>query len=96
MRLKPEVNGMKSEESLERLVEDYCMNKGAYNIIPFGWKASQMENGHWKVIFHYQTFMKEYAAAEWEYDENKNKIYPFEKINAPTFWTPFKRKLNLK
>jgi hypothetical protein len=27
------------------------------------------------------------SVAEWEYDPQGNKIYPFEMVNAKTFWT---------
>jgi hypothetical protein len=91
--MKPEVNDQLSAKTLGELIEDYEKNKGAYNISTIGWEASQKavrpqeKTGRWKVLFHYQTFDGQLQAAEWEYNPETKKLYPFERNNAPTFWT---------
>ncbi|HWP44670.1 MAG TPA: hypothetical protein VNO14_15590 [Blastocatellia bacterium] len=91
--MKPEVNEQPSAKTLREIVEDYEKNKGAYNITPIGWEASQKsvrpeeKEGRWKIQFHYQTFDNQYQTAEWEYNPHTKKLYPFESTNAPTFWT---------
>jgi len=91
--MKPEVNDQPSAKTLGEIVEDYEKNKGAYNITTIGWESSQKavrpqeKTGRWKVLFHYQTFDGQLQAAEWEYNPETKKLYPFERVNAPTFWT---------
>jgi hypothetical protein len=91
--MKPEVNEQLSTKTLDEMVEDYAKNKGAYNINPIGWEASQKKllpgekQGRWKVVFNYQDWQKQLLAAEWEYNSDTNKLYPFEKANAPGFWS---------
>jgi hypothetical protein len=91
--MKPEVNDQLSAKTLREIVEDYEKNKGAYNIMPIGWEASQKavrpqeKTGRWKIQFHYQTYDSQYVTAEWEYNPETKKLYPFESNNAPTFWT---------
>ena len=89
--MKPEVNEVMSTKTLKEVVDDYAQNKGAYNINAIGWEASQKKalpgekTGRWKVVFHYQDWQKQMIAAEWEYNPESNKLYPFEKTNAPQF-----------
>lgn len=86
--LKPIVNDQASAMTLGELVDDYANNKGAYNITPVGWEASEKAaNKRWKILFHYKTFSDELAVAEWEYNPADGKLYPFDTKNAPTFWT---------
>jgi hypothetical protein len=85
--LKPEVNDQPSGKTLAEVVEDYSKNKGpAYNITPLGWEASQKKSGRWKIAFNYQDWQKNILVAEWEYNPENNKIYPFEFENAKGFW----------
>lgn len=85
--MKPEVNEQLSTKTLSEMVDDYAKNKGAYNITPIGWEATQKKTGRWKVMFYYQDWQKQFLAAEWEYDSSANKLYPFEKDNAPGFYS---------
>jgi hypothetical protein len=84
--LKPEVNTRIAGKSLGEIVDEYAINKGNYNLTPLGWEASQKKNGRWKLMFHYQDYQKQIASAEWEYDPQAKKLYPFEVKNAPGFW----------
>jgi hypothetical protein len=90
--MKPEVNERLSGQTLKEISDDYSQNKGAYNTIPIGWEASQKKplpnekTGRWKVIYHYQDYNKQQLAAEWEYNPETNKVYPFEFTNAPGFY----------
>ena len=92
--MKPEVNEQLSTKTLNEMVEEYAKNKGAYNITPIGWEAGKKKllpgekSGRWKVVFNYQDWQKQLLAAEWEYNSDTNKLYPFEKDNAPGFWSP--------
>ncbi|HLG15067.1 MAG TPA: hypothetical protein VJH03_11275 [Blastocatellia bacterium] len=85
--MKPEVNGQVSTQSLSAIIDDYATNKGTFNIKPIGWEASQKKNLRWKLTYHYQDYNGQLLAAEWEYNPETNKLYPFEKDNAPVFWT---------
>ena len=91
--MKPEVNEQVSGKTLKEIVNDYAQNKGAYNISIIGWEASQKKPtagekvGRWKVVLHYQDYQKQILAAQWEYNPETNKLYPFETTNAPQFWT---------
>lgn len=85
--MKPIVNDKTSAMTLGEHVDDYSNNKGAYNITPIGWEASEKANKRWKILFHYKTFSDELTIAEWEYNPTDNKLYPFDLKNAPTFWT---------
>jgi hypothetical protein len=91
--MKPEVNEQLSTKTLDEMVEEYAKNKGAYNINPIGWEASQKKllpgekQGRWKLVFNYQDWQKQLLAAEWEFNSDTNKLYPFEKDNAPGFWS---------
>lgn len=87
LAMKPEVNEQVSTKTLQEMVDDYAKNKGAYNIVSIGWEASQKKTGRWKVVFSYQDWQKQLLAAEWEYDSDTKKLYPFEKDNAPGFWS---------
>lgn len=85
--IKPVVNDQTSAMTLGEHVEDYANNKGAYNLTPIGWEASEKANKRWKILFHYKTFSDELALAEWEYIPGEGKLYPFETKNASTFFT---------
>jgi|ERR1041384_248878 hypothetical protein len=91
--MKPEVNEQLSTKTLSEIVDDYAKNKGAYNISPIGWEANQKKllpgekAGRWKVAFSYQDWQKNVLTAEWEYNADTNKLYPFEKENAVGFFS---------
>jgi hypothetical protein len=92
--MKPEVNEQVSTKTLSEMETKYAREMGpAYNITPIGWEASQKKllpgekAGRWKVVFNYQDYQKQLLAAEWEYNSDTNKLYPFEKDNAPGFWS---------
>jgi hypothetical protein len=91
--MKPEVNSQPSAKPLRDIVEDFSKNKAQYNITPIGWEATQKvkraeeKAGRWKVLFHYQDFQKQYLMAEWEYNPETDKLYPFDTKNAAEFWT---------
>ncbi|MFY9553263.1 MAG: DUF3071 domain-containing protein [Blastocatellia bacterium] len=85
--LKPEVNEQVSTKTVGEMVDEYAKTKGAYNITPIGWEASQKKTGRWKIAFSYQDWQKQLLTAEWEYDAATSKVYPFEKDNAPGFWS---------
>jgi hypothetical protein len=91
--MKPEVNEQVATKTLKEIADDFAENKGAYNITPIGWEASQKKPlpnekaGRWKIIFYYQDYQKQFTTAEWEYNPETNKLYPFEKNNAPGFFS---------
>lgn len=91
--MKAEVNDQISTKSIAEMVDEYSKNKGAYNITPIGWEASQKKalsgekTGRWRVVFYYQDYQKQPLAAEWEYNPETNKLYPFEQQNAKAFWS---------
>ena len=92
--MKPEVNEQLSTKTLGEMEEKYAKEMGAaYNITPIGWEASQKKllpgekTGRWKVVFSYQDYQKQLLGAEWEYNSDTNKLYPFEKDNAPQFYS---------
>ena len=91
--MKPEVNEQLSGKTAGEMADKYAKEMGpAYNITPIGWEASQKKllpgekSGRWKVVFNYQDYQKQLLAAEWEYNADTNKLYPFEKDNAPGFY----------
>jgi hypothetical protein len=90
--MKPEVNEQVSAKTLGEMEEHYEKEMGAYNITPIGWEASQKKpiagekSGRWKIVFNYFDYNKQLLAAEWEYNSDTNKLYPFEKVNAPGFY----------
>lgn len=91
--MKPEVNEQLSAKTLGEMADKYAKEMGAaYNITPIGWEASRKKllpgekGGRWKVVFNYQDYQKQLLAAEWEYNSDTNKLYPFEKDNAPGFY----------
>ena len=94
--MKPEVNDQAAGKSLGEIVDNYATANGEYNIKPIGWEASQKKSGRWKVAFNYQDWQKQFLVAEWEYNPESNKLYPFEFQNAKEFWvapeTPDKTK----
>ena len=98
--LKPEVNEQVSTKTLGEMVDEYAKNEGAYNITPIGWEASQKKplpdekNGRWKIVFYYQDWQKQLLAAEWEYNADTNKLYPFERHNALQFWNAAPQKID--
>src|ERR1700738_4527055 len=91
--MKPEVNDQESTRTLTEMVQIYAFNHGVYNINVIGWSASRKgilrseTVGRWKVVLYYRDWQKDYQAAEWEYNLETNKLYPFEKENAPGFWS---------
>ena len=92
--MKPKVNDQESGKTLKEKADTWAKDNGAYNITPIGWEAAQKKPitsekvGRWKIVFHYQTYDKQFLAAEWEYNPATNELYPFEKTNAPGFWDP--------
>jgi hypothetical protein len=91
--MKPEVNEQASTKTVGEMVDEYAKNKGAYNITAIGWEASRKKllpgskAPRWKVAFSYQDWQKQLLVAEWEYDPDTKKVYPFEKDNAPQFYS---------
>ncbi|MBI3651337.1 MAG: DUF3071 domain-containing protein [Acidobacteria bacterium] len=85
--MKPEVNEKVSAKTLGEIIEDYATNKGDFNIKPIGWAASKKATNNWKIVYYYQDYSGQYTAAEWEYNPETKKLYPFEFTNAPTFYT---------
>ena len=91
--MKPEVNGVMSTKTLQEMVDQYSKTMGAYNITPIGWEAVQKKlqpsdkKGKWKVAFGYQDWQKQVLIAEWEYNADTDNLYPFEKDNAPGFFS---------
>lgn len=85
--MKPEVNDVASAQSIAQIADDYALNRAGYNITPIGWEASQKGSKRWKINFHYQDYQKQFLVAEWEYNPETDKVYPFELKNAPQFWT---------
>jgi len=91
--MKPEVYDEQSNKTLIEVVQDYAFNKGAYNISIIGWEASPKKIlpsetlARWKIVLYYRDWQKLYQAAEWEYNAEKNTLYPFEKVNAPGFFS---------
>ena len=85
--MKAEVNDQPSTKTLNEMADDYSKTKANYNITPIGWEASKKKTERWKVVFYYQDWQKQLLAAEWEYDPQANKVYPFETANAPGFWS---------
>jgi hypothetical protein len=94
LAMKPKVNDQESGKTLKEKADTWAKDNGAYNIAPIGWAAEQKKPiasekvGRWKIVFHYQTYDKQFLAAEWEYNPETNELYPFEKTNAPGFWDP--------
>lgn len=84
--MKPELNSVVSSKTMAEMVDDYAKNKGEYNINVIGWEAGQKKSGKWRIILHYRDFAKAYSTAEWEYNPETNKIYPFDQKNAAQFW----------
>jgi hypothetical protein len=85
--MKPVVNDELSGKRLGKIIKDYEEGKGAFKLTAIGWEASVKENGFWRIFFHYQKDTLEYVKAEWEFNPEINKLYPFELPNAPWFWT---------
>lgn len=92
-KMKPEVNEQLSTKTLAEMVDHYAKDMGAYNLTPIGWEAVQKKpvagekSGRWKVAFNYFDYGKQLLTAEWEYNPDTNKLYPFEKENAKGFWS---------
>ena len=91
--MKPELNESESTRTLIDLVQDYAFNKGAYNLTVIGWAASRKKVlpgemlGRWRILLYYKDWQKECRSAEWEYNPETNKLYPFERENAPMFFS---------
>ena len=92
--LKPIVNEQVSTKTLAETVDHFAKEMGdAYNITPIGWEAAQkkiappQKVARWKVAFNYFDFNKQLLTAEWEYDPDTGKVYPFEKVNAIGFYS---------
>jgi hypothetical protein len=89
--MKPEFNTMPSGRPLSEEVDEYATKKGAFNISVIGWVASRKtaagREKRWKVLLHYQDYKKQFVTAEWEYDPETNKIYPFDQEQARIFWS---------
>jgi len=91
--MKPEVNEQLSTKTLGEMVDHYEKEMGAYNITPIGWEASPKKllpgskSPRWKIAFSYQDWQKLLLVAEWEYDPDTKKVYPFEKDNAAQFYS---------
>src|SRR5882672_2407186 len=86
LTMKPEVNDQPAGKTLGEIVDNYAKNNAEYNIKPIGWEASQKKSGRWKIAFNYQDWQKQYLLAEWEYNPESSKLYPFEFQNAKEFW----------
>jgi hypothetical protein len=83
-RMLPEVNRQLSTLPLEELVEKYAKDN---NVTPVGWAAAQKRiTGRWKILFYYQDDTKEFHTAEWEYNAETVRLYPFDLVNAAQFW----------
>ncbi len=91
--MKPEYNETLSTKTLAEMVDHYAKEMGAYNLTPIGWEAAKKKllpsekNGRWKVAFNYFDYQKQPLTAEWEYNSDTNRLYPFEKDNAKDFWS---------
>lgn len=84
--MKPEINEQTSSKSLIQIVQEYTFCKGKYGINPLGWEAHQKRSGRWQVLFHFQDYNKSLLSAEWEYNPETKKLYPFEFQQSPAFW----------
>ena len=84
--MKPEVNDQPAGKTLGEIIDNYSKNNAEYNIKPIGWEASQKKSGRWKIGFNYQNWQKQYEMAEWEYNPESKKLYPFEFEHAKEFW----------
>ena len=90
---KPEINGLRSTKTLNEIIQAYIFDVGQYGIIPIGWEAAEKKRplehslSRWRIVFHYQDYTKRLLEAEWEYDPNSERLYPYEIRNAPSFWT---------
>jgi hypothetical protein len=87
LAMKPEVNGKQSAMTLQEVVNDYATNKGDYDLHVIGWEAKFLSNKKWKISLNYQDYQKALTKAEWWYDPDTNKLYPFETKYAPVFWS---------
>lgn len=86
--MKPEVNEQVSAKTLGEIVDNYTNNMGNLGIKPIGWESSQKKTtNNWKIVFYFQDYNNQYLNAEWEYNPETKKLYPFEFQQAPTFWT---------
>jgi hypothetical protein len=91
--MKPEVNAQMSTKTVGEMVNHYEKEMGAYNITTIGWEAASKKmlpgakTPRWKVAYSYQDWQKQLLTAEWEYDADAQKVYPFEKDNAPQFYS---------
>jgi hypothetical protein len=94
--MKSEVNGQRSTKTLEEMVRYYSVDRGEYNITVIGWAASPRQSvvptSCWRITLYFQDHKKEYQSAEWEYNKETNKLYPWEMERAPWFWSNEGRK----
>ena len=90
--MKPEINDKLSTKTLIDIIEGYLFDCGDKCINPIGWEASEKKPSpgepvsRWKITFHYQDSSKEYQEAEWEFNSETDKLYPFEFKNARQFY----------
>ena len=92
-QMLPEVNGKLSTLPLEKLVENYVKEQ---NLAPVGWAASKLSewvstntlrsDSLWQIRLLYRTEAKEYRSAQWRYDSETRRLYPFNG-NAEQFWS---------
>src|SRR5262245_9386923 len=84
--MKPEINETPSGRPLSEEISEHAR---VSNITPVGITASRKtaagREKRWKVLFSYQDAKKQFVTAEWEYDTETNKIYPFDQDIARTF-----------
>ena len=90
--MKPEINEKQSTKTLIDIVRGYVFDCREYCINPIGWEASEKKPfpgepvSRWKITFHYQDHKREYQEAEWEFNSETDKLYPFEFRNARQFF----------
>src|SRR5215471_2198646 len=93
-QMLPEVNGKLSTLPLDKLVENYVKEK---NLVPVGWAAAKLlewvstntlrSGSLWQIRLLYQMDTKEYRSAQWRYDSETRRLYPFDEGNAAQFWS---------
>ena len=83
-RMLPEINRKLSTLPLEKLVEKFEKEK---NVTPVGWAATSKRSGRWHILFYYKDDNNDYHIAEWEYNPETVRLYPFDEGNAAQFWS---------
>ena len=86
----PEINEALSTKTLSEVVEDFSTKYKDRRFTAIGWEAKKKTGGRWKVVLYFQDIEKDYQAAEWEYNPKTEKLYPFEFLNARSFWSDSK------